>query len=114
MYYPTAAERLQCKIERIVEKYKDDVDGADKEIDESLDPQEVLTMGLLPINSLCRGRILGAFIRVGKRKSLAKAQNQKLKAAKSDMVAVEVPGGGKCKITVFMTREQAAREIGSR
>jgi hypothetical protein len=56
----TAAERLKVKVDRIVEKHGDDVAAADAEIDEQLDPQEVLTMGSLPINSLLRRRILGA------------------------------------------------------
>jgi hypothetical protein len=44
----------------------------------------------------------------------ARVQEQKKHAVEEDYVAVEVPGGGKCKITVWMTREQAEREKASR
>lgn len=38
------------------------------------------------------------------------AEHLKATVREDDLVPVEVHGGGKCKITVFMTREAAARE----
>lgn len=60
---PTAAERLKAKVDAIVVRHGDDVHAADRDINTALDEQEILTTGLLPMNSLLRRRILGAFVR---------------------------------------------------
>jgi hypothetical protein len=106
------ADRLRRKVEGILAKHGDDRSAADRELDRTLDAQEVLTTGLLPLNSALRTRILGAWLRERDRKDRLEAQRQAMKA--EEMVPVEVPGGGKCKITVWMTKKQAERERASR
>ena len=107
----TAAERLSTKIEKILKKCVD-TESADQEINDGLDMQEILTTALLPMNSKLRNRIMGAFIRDTERKRRLALEKEIKK--EEEMVAVEVPGGGKCKITVWMTKEQAERERKSR
>ena len=111
----SAQDRLQAKVERILARHHGRPNGdeaADTEINDTLDAQEVLTMALLPLNSRLRNRILGAFLRDRERKE--RLAEQRRAAKEDEMVAVEVPGGGKCKITVWMTKAQAERERGSR
>ena len=112
MTHPTAAERLKRKVDRIDARHAGDGEGADQEINETLDGQEVLTTGLLPWNSKLRSRILGAFLRDKDRK--ARVAEALQHAREEEMVPVVVAGGGKCNITVWMTKEQAERERGSR
>lgn len=103
-------ERLTNKVNKIVRECGDDSDLVDERIDQELSSQEILTLGLLPINSKIRTFVIGCFLR-------AKDRKKKLDALKTtvqteDLVPVEVHGGGKCKITVFMTREAVERERG--
>lgn len=112
MSHPTAAERLRRKVDRIDVKHKGDMKAADQEINETLDGQEILTTGLLPWNSKLRARILGAFLRDKEQK--ARVAEQLHNAREEEMVPVVVAGGGKCNITVWMTKEQAERERASR
>ena len=107
----TAVDRLRKKVEAIERRHaaEDDAeDAADREINDSFDAQEILTTGLLPMQSALRTRIVGAFLRDTKRKRKAVALKETIK--EDDLVPVEVHGGGKCKITIFMTREAAAQE----
>jgi hypothetical protein len=106
------ADRLRRKVEAILAKHGDDQSAADREIDRTLDGQEVLTTGLLPINSVLRTRILGAFLRERDRKARGDAQRPAMKA--EQMVQMVIPAGGKCNIMVWMTKEQAERERASR
>ena len=105
---PTAADRLRKKVEAIERRHGVDAAAADREINESFDAQEILTTGLLPMQSALRTRIVGAFLRDAKRKRKASALKETVN--EDDLVPVEVHGGGKCKITIFMTRDAAARE----
>ena len=102
----TAAERLKRKVEALEQEHK----GAefDAALYDALDMQELLTMALLPLNSRLRVRIAGALRRNVDRKRDEAAQ--KAATREEEMVPVTVAGGGKCNITIFMTREQAERE----
>ena len=103
---PTAAEKLQRKVDAFEKKFRGaDFDAA---LYDALDMQELLTMGLLPINSRLRVRIAGALRRDVDRKREVAAQKTAMR--EEEMVPVTVAGGGKCNITIFMTREQAERE----
>jgi len=107
----TAAQRLERKVTKIVSRHDNQRD-ADNEINMALDVQEILTATLLPLHSTLRTRIMGAFLRdTTRRRELAE---QKRDAVEEEMVQVEIPGGGKCKITTWMTKKQAEREWGSR
>jgi hypothetical protein len=102
--------RLTDKVNKIIRECGDDSDLLDERIDEEMSSQEILTLGLLPINSKLRTFVIGCFLR-------AKDRKKKLDALKTtvqteDLVPVEVHGGGKCKITLFMTREAVERERG--
>ena len=105
---PTAAERLKAKVDAIVARHGDDVDAADRDINAALDEQEVLTTGLLPMNSLLRRRILGAFVRDTERQKKERAMSRD--AAAEDWRPVHVHAGGKCKITIWMTKEHLDQE----
>lgn len=70
--------------------------------------QEVLTAGLLPINSTLRVRIAGAMLRDHARRR--DAADQKAMVREEEMVPITVAGGGKCNFTIWMTREQVERE----
>lgn len=105
-----AKDRLARKVDRILRGHEEGSPDADRALYEGLDMQEVLTAALLPINSTLRTRIVGALRRDKKHQDGVRALKE---AAKEDeLVPVEVHGGGKCKITVFMTREAADRERG--
>ena len=106
----TAEERLRRKVAAIERRHQDDEEAFDRELNEKLDVQEVLTAGLLPIHSKLRTRISGALLRDTKRRRAVAALKETAK--EDDLVPVEVHGGGKCKMTIFMTREAAARERG--
>lgn len=106
----TAEERLRHKVAAIERRHKDDEEAFDRELNEKLDVQEVLTAGLLPINSKLRTRIAGAMLRDTKRRRAVAALKDTVE--EDDLVPVEVHGGGKCKMTIFMTRDAAARERG--
>ncbi len=102
------AERLARKVQRIVDECRGDDDLLDRRIDSEMSAQDILTIGLMPINSKLRNMVIGCFMRV-KNKEL---QKLKKTVKDEDLVPVEVHGGGKCKITIFMTREAAERERG--
>lgn len=104
----TAAERLQRRIDAIENRHKDDAAAFDTELYDSLDMQELLTVGLLPVNSRLRVRILGALMRDKERRN--HAAEQKAQMREEEMVPVTVAGGGKCNFTIWMTKEQVERE----
>lgn len=93
-------ERLQRKIEAIERRHARVVD-ADREINATLDAQELLTTGLLPTHSPLRTRVVSALLRT----ALAPAET--MADEEEDFVPVEVHGGGKCKMTILMTRAAA-------
>ena len=105
-----AAARLTEKVNKIIKECEGDDELLDRRIDSEITIQEVLTIGLMPINSQLRNMILGCFTRVKNKKKDIKKLQQTVK--NDDLVPVEIQGGGKCKITVFMTREAAERERG--
>ena len=96
-------ERLQRKINAIDRRHVHVAD-ADREINASLDAQDILTTGLLPTQSPLRMRIVDAFVRT------AAEETTTVEEEGEDLVPVEVHGGGKCKMTVLMTRT-AARDM---
>lgn len=104
----TAAERVTNKVNKIIKECKGDDALLDKRIDTEITAQEVLTIGLMPINSRIRTMVIGCFMREKNKKKEIKQLQTTVK--EDDLVPVEVHGGGKCKITVFMTREAAERE----
>lgn len=100
----SAIDRIKQKIGRIQAAAPDQA-SADRDIYRALDANEVLSVALLPVNSRLRTTVVSALQR-------AKARQQdvaKLKSAakEDDLVPVEVHGGGKCKMTIYMTREAA-------
>ena len=103
-------ERLTHKVHKIVQECGEEADLADERIDKELTSQEILTLGLLPINSKLRTFVIGCFLRAKDRKKRLDAL--KTTVHNEDLVPVEVHGGGKCKITLFMTREAVERERG--
>ena len=103
----TALEKLKEKIAKIQEK---DENLRDQKIEEALTGQDILTIGLLSVNDPWRVKMLGSLMRADERKKALKKLSKKVK--EEDLVAVEVPGGGKCKITVFMTKDAAKKERG--
>ena len=106
-----ARARLERKVRRILSQHSLQ-EEADAALMDALDMNEILTMGLLPMHSKLRTTIAGAYLRDKDRKRVL--AEQKRRAKEEEMVEVEVPGGGKCKITVWMTRAQAERELASR
>jgi hypothetical protein len=71
---------------------------------------ELLTLGLMPVNAKLRTYVVGCLRRDTKRKRDADWLREQVR--EDELVPVEVHGGGKCKITIFMTKEAAARERG--
>ena len=104
----SASERLQRKIDRIVRQNSNRTEDIDSAVNDELTMDEVLTLGLMPINSKLRTFVTGCLLRDTQRKKEMDALKKDVK--ENDLVPVEVHGGGKCKITIFMTREAAARE----
>jgi len=80
----------------------------DRAVGEELSADKLLTIALMPTNSRLRNRVTGCLPRDSERKK----ELQKLKetAKKEELVPVEVHAGGKCKITIFMTKEAAEHE----
>lgn len=106
----SVVERVEAKVEKIVKQCKGDSELIDERIDKELTAQEFLTIGLMPVNSKLRTFVIGCFIRAKDRnKKLAKLKHS---VEEDDLVPIEIHGGGKCKITVFMTKEAADRERG--
>lgn len=106
----SALDRLTRKVDKIVNQSKGDEEVLDDRIDREIEVQELLTLGLLPVNSTLRTFVLGCLLRAKERREkLAKLKEQ---VKEDDLVPVEVHGGGKCKITLFMTRAAAERERG--
>lgn len=108
-----AADRLAVKIERFIVQHGRGTPACDAAINTELDVQEVLTAALLPANSVVYRTIVGAWLRDRARKN-EELRKQKETMREEQMVPVEVAAGGKCKITVWMTPAQAAKERGSR
>ncbi|OUU50579.1 MAG: hypothetical protein CBC12_05150 [Candidatus Puniceispirillum sp. TMED52] len=106
----TAEERVSDKISKIVAQCGDDVELLDDRIEDELDIQEILTVGLMPINSKIRNFVFGCCLRSRERRK--KVEQLKRTVKEEELVPVEVHGGGKCKMTVFMTKEAADRERG--
>lgn len=106
----TAKQRLEQKVYRILSESHFDQEAIDRRVNDELDMNEVLTLGLLPIHSKLRTYVVGCMLRDTTRKK--KLEKLKEQVRDEDLVPVEVHGGGKCKITVFMTREAAQRERG--
>ena len=106
----SAADRLALKVEGIVAKSPNDQDLIDRRINQDLDMNEILTLGLMPVNARLRTYVVGCLMRDTKRKRDAEKLKEQVK--EDELVPVEVHGGGKCKITVYMTKEGAARERG--
>ena len=106
----TASERVTSKINKIVEECEDDVELLDDRIEDELDIQEILTVGLMPVNSKLRNFVFGCCLRSQERRK--KLEKLKETVKEEDLVPVELHGGGKCQLTVFMTREAADRERG--
>ena len=108
MHVPQAAERLQLKINEIIRKHGEDQPKIDKEISRALDANELLTIGLMPINAILRTYVVGCLLRDNKREqNLSKLSRE---VEKDELIPVEVHGGGKCKITIFMTKAARDRE----
>ena len=105
-----AKDRLRKKVTRIVEMYGDDQNRIDREVSDTLTLDEILTVGLMPIKHKLRTYIVGCLLRDTKRKKAISALEDA--ARKEELVPVEVHGGGKCKMTIFMTKEAAERERG--
>lgn len=101
-------ERLTKKVDKIWNECNGDEKKFDRRIDSEIDVQEVLTIGLMPVNSQLRNTILGCFIREKKKKDEIEKLNKKVK--EDELVPVQVHGGGKCKITIFMTKEAVEKE----
>lgn len=104
----SAKQRLVKKLDNIVDTHYPDQDAIDDAVNDSFDANEILTVGLMPLNSKTRSYVVGCLIRSTKRKQKLEALKATVK--EDDLVPVEVQGGGKCKITVFMTKEAVARE----
>lgn len=79
--------------------------GVDRQI-AKMDPQLILSAALLPHTHEDRKRVVGALIR-------ATADSKKVNDTE-DMVQVLVPGGGKAKLSIWMTRKDAEKEWASR
>lgn len=109
-----AEARLVRKVERIVARHATQ-QAIDAEVNDTLDMNEVLTLALLPVTSKLRTYVVGCLVRDTERARHAKASKRlrdEQERSERDLVPVEVQGGGKCKITVFMTKDALARERG--
>jgi hypothetical protein len=95
-----AKERLERKIELFVKRNGIDQDRTDREVG-NLSADELLTAAQLPINSKLRTYISGCLLRDEKRKWDVESLARTVKEDR--LVPVEVQGGGKCKITIYMT-----------
>lgn len=100
----SAIDRIKQKIERIQAAAPDQA-SADRDIYRALDANEVLSVALLPVNSRFRNAVVNA-LRRAKARQLDVAR-LKSAAKEDELVPVEVHGGGKCKMTIYMTREAA-------
>ena len=108
MNVPQAAERLEKKINAIIAEHPGDQETVDAKVNLALDLDEILTLGLMPINGKLRTYVVGCLLRDTKRKKDVDKLKEQVK--QDELVPVEVHGGGKCKITIFMTREARDRE----
>lgn len=104
-----AVERVRREVDRIRQSSADE-EEVDRRIYAELDAQHVLTVALLPINSTLRTFVTGCLLRNDARKKTLKRLKETQQ--EEDLVPVEVHGGGKCKITILMTREAVERERG--
>ena len=100
------SDRVLARIDAILRRHPDPVE-ADREICASLDVQETLSIALMPINSRIRTRVVQAL----RQNEAERKRLRKLKTVvrEDELVPVEVHGGGKCKMVIYMTKE-AARE----
>ena len=105
-----AKDRLRNKITKIVDTHEGDQGRIDREVNAQLTPDEILTVGLMRMNSKLRTYIVGCLLRDTKRQRDITLLKQTTRD--DDLVPVEIHGGGKCKMTIFMTREAAEREKG--
>lgn len=104
----TATERVQAKVSRILDKHGDDAEAADRGLYDALDANEILTVAMLPINSRLRNTVVAALRRDKSRQR--DAARLKDAAREDELVPVEVHGGGKCKITIYMTKDALERQ----
>jgi len=105
-----AHQRLERKINAIADAHTGDQKTIDRLVNSELTADECLTIALMPINSRLRTYVVGCLMRDSKRKKEVEALKEVVR--EEELVPVEVHGGGKCKITVYMTAEAAARERG--
>ena len=108
----TAKKRLVDKVARIVDESDDDQESIDNRVNDEVDMNELLTVMKLKINDKLRVYIVGCLMRCEQRKKDMAALKEAVK--KEELVPVHVHGGGKCTMTLFMTKEAAERERGKR
>lgn len=105
-----AEDRLARKINRIMTKHYGDQELIDADVNENIDMNEILTLALMPVNAKLRTYVVGCLVRDKERKRNVDKLRKQVK--QDELVPVEVHGGGKCKITIYMTKEAASRERG--
>lgn len=112
------ADRLEAKIEALRRRHDRTTAAGrkafDRDVNESLDMQEVLTAALLPVTSTLRMAITGSLLRDSKereRKRDAEVAEKERKAREDALVPIEVHGGGKCKITIMMRKVDVERQM---
>ena len=102
------AKRLQKKVDAVLLAHATDPAKAERALCEALDAQEILTAAQLPLNSRVRNAVANAFRRDAKERAAMK--ELRAHAREEELVPVEVHGGGKCKMTIYMTKEAAERQ----
>lgn len=102
------AKRLEKKVDAVLRAHPTDPAEAERALCEALDAQEILTAAQLPLNSRVRNVVANAFRRDARER--AAVQELRSRAREDELVPVEVHGGGKCKMTIYMTKEAAERQ----
>jgi hypothetical protein len=102
------ATRLEKKVDAVLRAHASDPAEANRALCAALDAQEVLTAAQLPLNSRVRNVVATAFRSDAREREAV--QKLRALAREDELVPVEVHGGGKCKMTIYMTKEAAERQ----